>query len=91
MQILNACHNKFIPNMFYAHGFVSFIFNFNHFFIKILSNLQRCIVSFGAMFLILFYKTRMRFLRCSQGRYGKSMLWGYVKLGPVHMGRSYPG
>ena len=22
MQILNACHNKFIPNMFYVHGFV---------------------------------------------------------------------
>jgi hypothetical protein len=53
-------------------------FNFHHFFIKILSNLQRCVVSFGAMLLILFYNTRIWFLRCSQGRYGESMLWGYV-------------
>jgi hypothetical protein len=22
VQVLNACHNKFIPNMFYVHGFV---------------------------------------------------------------------
>jgi hypothetical protein len=33
---------------------------------KILPNLQRYVVSFGAMFLILFYDTRMWFLCCSQ-------------------------
>jgi hypothetical protein len=38
---------------------VDTLFNFRHFFMKILSNLQRCGVSFGAMFLILFYNTRL--------------------------------
>jgi hypothetical protein len=45
--------------MFYVHGFVFGKFHLLIFiihFIKIVSNLQRCVVSFGAMFLaILFY------------------------------------
>jgi hypothetical protein len=49
--------------MFYVHGFVFGKFHLLTFiisiFIKTLSNLQRCVVSFGAMFLILFYNTRM--------------------------------
>ena len=57
MQILNACHNKLIPNMFYAHGFVfdKFHFDFHYFFIK--NTLH--VFSFGAMFPTLFYNTRM--------------------------------
>jgi hypothetical protein len=38
--------------------------------------MQRCVVSFGAMFLILFHNTRMWFLRCSQGRYGEKYVLG---------------
>ena len=43
-------------------GFIQFL-NKN-----ILSNMQCCVVSFGATFLILFYKTRVC---CSQGRNGE--------------------
>ena len=41
--------------------------------------MQRCVVSFGAMFLILFYNTRMSFLRCCQGRYGEKYTLGICK------------
>jgi hypothetical protein len=69
--------------MFYVHGFVFGKFHLLIFiihFIKIVSNLQRCVVSFGAMFLaILFYWTQeCDFYAVAKAATVKSMLWGYV-------------
>jgi hypothetical protein len=63
-----------ITFLWYMHGVVfhkSHLLGSSFLNKNILPNMQRCAVSFGATFLILFYDTRVWFWRCSQGRYGE--------------------